>query len=144
MGGHAGDMADVLQVTARVAIPLDEIEWRVDTSGGPGGQHANRARTRVEASFDVVASPSLREADRARLRRRLGDVVRAAAGDARSQSRNRSLALERLRARLADALHEERPRRPTRPSRASQERRLSTKRRRSQTKRLRRRSPTDE
>lgn len=137
-------MSDVLQVTPRCAIPLDEIEWRVDASGGPGGQHANRAKTRVEVSFDVVASPSLRDIDRARLRSRLGDVVRAAAGDERSQSRNRALALERLRARLADALRDERPRRPTRPTLGSRERRLEGKRRRSDVKRLRRQSPRDD
>lgn len=137
-------MADVLQVTPRCAIPLDEIELRVDASGGPGGQHANRSRTRVEASFDVASSPSLSAADRERLRSRLGDVVRAAAGDERSQARNRALALERLRARLADALREERPRRPTRPTLGSRERRLAGKRRRSEVKRLRRQSPRDD
>jgi ribosome-associated protein len=133
---------DVLRVTGTCAIPLDEIEWRFDTSGGPGGQHANRARTRVEASFDVGASPSLSEGHRARLQSRLGDVVRASAGDARSQVRNRALALERLRSQLALALQDERPRRPTSPSRTSKERRLSTKRRRSEVKRQRR-NPAD-
>jgi ribosome-associated protein len=133
---------DVLRVTGTCAIPLDEIEWRFDTSGGPGGQHANRARTRVEASFDVAGSPSLGEAHRARLQARLGDVVRASAGDARSQVRNRALALERLRSQLALALQDERPRRPTSPSRTSKERRLSTKRRRSEVKRQRR-NPAD-
>jgi ribosome-associated protein len=137
-------MTDVLQVTPRCAIPLDEIELRVDASGGPGGQHANRSRTRVEARFDIAASPSLSDADRARLRSRLGDVVRAAAGDERSQARNRTLALERLRSRLADALRDERPRRATRPTLGSRERRLAGKRHRSQVKRLRQRSPTDE
>jgi ribosome-associated protein len=142
--GHDEGVGDVLQVTPRCAIPLDEIEWRVDASGGPGGQHANRARTRVEATFSIASSPSLSDADRARLRSRLGDVVRAAAADERSQARNRALALERLRARLADALRDERPRRPTRPTRGSRERRLAGKRRRSEVKRLRRRSSPDE
>jgi ribosome-associated protein len=135
---------DVLRVTGRCAIPLDEIEWRFDTSGGPGGQHANRARTRVEVSFDVAGSPSLSPGDRARLRSRLGDVVQAAAGDARSQTRNRELALERLRTRLADALREERPRQATRPTRGSRERRLAGKRRRSDVKRSRRQPGRDE
>jgi ribosome-associated protein len=131
-------VADVLQVSDDCVIPLDEVEWRVDTPGGPGGQHANRARTRVEVSFDVAASPSLSEHQRARLRDKLGDVVRAAAGDERSQARNRALALERLRGTLAMALRPERPRRPTRPTAGSRARRLTDKRRRSEIKRSRR------
>jgi ribosome-associated protein len=134
-------VADVLRVTKGCEIPLDEIEWRFDPSGGPGGQHANRSRTRVEVSFDVAASPSLTEDQRARLQTRLGDVVRAAAGDERSQTRNRAVALDRLRSALAAALREERPRRPTRPSASSTERRLTGKRRRSEVKRSRQ-SPT--
>jgi ribosome-associated protein len=137
-------VSEVLQVTRGCAIPLDEIEWRFDVSGGPGGQHANRARTRVEVSFDVASSPSLSAADRARLRGRLGDVVQAAAGDSRSQARNRELALERLRARLAEALREERPRRATRPSAGSRERRLAGKRRRADVKRSRQKPRRDE
>jgi ribosome-associated protein len=136
-------VAEVLQVTRGCAIPLDEIEWRFDASGGPGGQHANRARTRVEVSFDVAASPSLTADQRGRLRARLGDVVRASAGDERSQGRNRALALDRLRATLAEALHEDRPRRPTKPSAGSRERRLAGKRRRSEVKRSRQVPPTD-
>lgn len=127
----------MLRVRPDCVIPLDEVELRVDTAGGPGGQHANRARTRVEVSFDVAASPSLSERQRARIRDRLGDVVRAAAGDQRSQVRNRALALERLRSTLAAALHEDRPRRPTKPTRGSRTRRLSDKRRRSDLKRSR-------
>jgi ribosome-associated protein len=137
-------MAEVLQVTRECAIPLDEIEWRFDVSGGPGGQHANRARTRVEASFDVARSPSLRDADRARLQQRLGNVVRVTVAEARSQTRNRALALERLRSRLADALREERPRRATRPTKGSRERRLTSKRRRSDLKRSRQQRHPDD
>lgn len=136
-----GGVDDVLQVTRGCAIPLDELEWRFDTSGGPGGQHANRARTRAEVSFDIAASPSLGVAHRARLQRKLGDVVRVAAGDARSQTRNRALALERLRATLADALRPERARRPTKPTKASKERRLTGKRRRADVKQNRRNPP---
>jgi ribosome-associated protein len=137
-------VAELLQVTRGVAIPLDELEWRFDTPGGPGGQHANRARTRVEVSFDVVASPSLTDDQRARLRARLGDVVRASAADGRSQAGNRTIALDRLRSYLAEALREARPRRATRPSLASSERRLSDKRRRADLKKSRRSHPTDD
>jgi ribosome-associated protein len=131
-------VVDVLQVSRDCVIPLDELEWRFDASGGPGGQHANRAKTRAEVSFDIAASPSLSEWQRSRLRDRLGDVVRAAAGDERSQARNRAAALDRLRTSLADALREEIPRRPTKPTRGSQTRRLTDKRRRSDVKRGRR------
>lgn len=132
-------MNEVLQVTRSCAIPLEELEWRFDTAGGSGGQHANRARTRAEVSFDVAGSPSLGRVYRERLQRRLGDVVRAAAAESRSQTRNRIVALERLRTMLADGLRPERPRRPTKPTKASKERRLSGKRRRSDVKQLRRR-----
>jgi ribosome-associated protein len=143
-GGHAGGVEGMLQVTPGCAIPLDEIEWRFDVSSGPGGQHANRARTRVEASFDIAASPSLSSSQRERLRARLGDVVRASAGDERSQTRNRALAVDRLRSYLAAALREERPRRPTKPSVSSSERRLAGKRRRSEVKRSRQVPTTDD
>jgi ribosome-associated protein len=137
-------VADVLRVTPTCVIPLDEIEWRFSPSGGPGGQHANRANTRAEARFDVVASPSLGPRQRARLRARLGDVVRVVADDERSQVRNRALALERLRSRLAEGLREERRRRPTKPTAASREERLAAKRRRSELKRGRGRPDRDD
>ena len=137
-------MEEVLRVTGTCAIPLDEIEWRFDTSGGAGGQHANRSRTRVEASFDVAGSPSLSDHHRARLQDRLGDVVRVTANDERSQLRNRAVALDRLRSRLALALRDERPRRATSPSRGSKERRLATKRRRSDIKRQRGKRPDND
>lgn len=130
-------VSDVMRVSRDCVIPLDELTWRFGTSGGKGGQHANRARTRVDVSFDVVASPSLTEQQRSRLLSRLGDVARASAEDERSQARNRALALDRLRSRLAEALREDRPRRPTRPSRSSGQRRLELKRRRSALKRNR-------
>jgi len=138
-----GPVRDGLRVTPTLTIPLAEIEWRATTSGGPGGQHANRAATRVEARFDVVSSPSLTEAQRARLLARIGPEVRVVVGDERSQARNRTLALERLRARLAAALRPVRVRRPTAPSTASVERRLAAKRRRSELKRHRRPPPQD-
>jgi ribosome-associated protein len=134
---------DVVRVTGSVAIPVTELEWRFGPSGGPGGQHANRAHTRAEVRFDVVASGALSEAQRERLRQKLGDVVVVSADDERSQLRNRRLALDRLRVRLAAALRVEPPRRPTRPSKGSVQRRLDAKRRQSQRKQDRRR-PGDE
>jgi ribosome-associated protein len=132
-----------LRVDRRVVLPLSEIEWRFGPSGGPGGQHANRANTRAEARFDIAGSPSLDERDRTRLVERLGPEVRSVADEERSQVRNRALALDRLRSRLASALVVERPRRPTKPSRAAKQRRLDEKRRRAQVKEARRRPPPD-
>ena len=124
-------------------IPLDELEWRVSASGGPGGQHANTSNTRAEVRFDVANSPSLGPRQRARLLERVGPVVRVVASDERSQARNRDLALERLGARLAAALRTEPVRVPTRPKRSAALDRLAGKRRRAETKRLRGR-PADE
>src|SRR5688500_11735387 len=129
---------DFIRVTRSVAIPLEEIELRFSRSSGPGGQHANRSETRVEAVFDVEASQALTEIQRRRVLARVGPVIRAVAQDERSQWRNRELAIERVAAQLREALHVERKRVPTKPSRASRERRLEDKRRRSETKRLRR------
>ena len=134
-------MADdrVLPVTRSCAIPLDELEWRFSGSGGPGGQHANTANTRAEVRFDIGASQALGPRQRARLLERLGPVVRVVASERRSQAQNRALALERLRDRIAAALHVERPRVATRPTKASQTRRVEAKRRQSERKRERRR-----
>jgi ribosome-associated protein len=131
------DSSDILRVTGSCTIPLSELRWRFSASGGPGGQHANTANTRVEVVFDVVGSPSLGPRQRARLLDRLGPEVRVVASDERSQARNRALALHRLRDRLAEGLHVERPRRPTAPTAASRRRRVEQKRRRAETKRLR-------
>jgi ribosome-associated protein len=128
----------VLRVTRSCSIPRSELRWRFTRSGGPGGQHANTSDTRVEVVFDVASSPSLGPRQRARLLDKLGPEVRAVAADERSQARNRELALERLRARIADALHVETPRRATRPTKASVQRRLDEKRRQSVRKRERR------
>ena len=130
--------AALLQVTPDCAIPLDELSVRFSPSGGPGGQHANRSNTRVELRLDVAGSAALSEAQRARLLARLGPDVRVVVDDERSQARNRSLALERLRTVLAEALHVPRPRRATRPSKAARQRRLDAKRVRSERKRDRR------
>lgn len=126
---------DEVRVNGSLSLPPSEIEWRFSPSGGPGGQHANKASTRAEARFDIVGSPSLSDWQRARLIERLGDYVRVTVDDERSQLRNRELALERLAARLATALRVERVRRPTRKTRGSQQRRLDAKKRRGDIKR---------
>jgi ribosome-associated protein len=135
---------DVLTVSRTCAIPISELQWRFSASGGPGGQHANRANTRVELIFDAEGSPSLGPRQRARILERLGPTVRVVASDERSQARNRAAALERLRNRLADALRVQRSRRPTAPTSASRRRRLEEKRRHAEVKRLRRPPRTDE
>jgi len=126
-----------------VAIPLSEIEVRAMRSSGPGGQHANVTASRVEAVFDVRASRSLSDAQRARLLARAGPRVTAVSQDARSQARNRQLALERLAARIERALAVPKARRPTRPTAASRHRRVDAKRRRAAVKRARR-PPADD
>ena len=126
------------RVSRSVVLPLAEIELRVSRSSGPGGQHANKTETRVEAVFDVDGSSALTDAQKRRVIARAGPTLRATAQDERSQSRNRELAIDRLVARLAAALRVERRRVPTRPTRAAKEQRLEAKKRRGQTKRLRR------
>jgi ribosome-associated protein len=137
-------MEDPMVVTRDIAIPLREIVIRTSRSSGPGGQHANVTASRVEATFDVATSPSLTEAQRQRVMARCGPVIRAVAQDARSQARNRDLALERLRDRLARALHVPRTRHATRPSKASRVRREQSKRRQAQRKSDRRRPRADD
>ena len=131
-----------IRVAEGTVIPLDEIELRASRSSGPGGQHANVTASRIEAVFDVEASKALSAQQRAQLQRKLGERVTAVAQDARSQARNRELALERLREKLAAGLRRPKPRRPTKPSRAARERRLEQKRHTSQRK-ARRRPPSD-
>jgi ribosome-associated protein len=127
-----------IQVHNRLAIPLDEIDLRYSRSSGPGGQHAQKTETRVEAVFEVEASETLSEAQKRRLHRKAGPVVRAVAQDERSRHRNRELALERLAAAIRAGLHVERKRRPTKPTAAARERRIEAKKRRGRTKKLRR------
>jgi ribosome-associated protein len=127
-----------IQVTRSVSLPRSEIELRFSRSSGPGGQHAQKSDTRVEASFDVEASSALTEAQKRRVMAKAGPVLRAVAQDERSQWRNRELATERLVESLREALRVPRRRRPTKPTKASRERRLETKKRRSQTMKLRR------
>jgi len=126
------------RVTRSVVLPVSEIELRVSRSSGPGGQHANTSETRVEAVFDVEASTALTENQKHRVVARAGPVLRAIAQDERSQLRNRELAIDRLVARLAEALRVERKRVPTKPSRAAKARRVDAKKRRGETKKLRR------
>jgi ribosome-associated protein len=131
-----------LRINDQLAIPLAEITLRASRSSGPGGQHANVTASRVEASFDVLASPSLSDSQRRRVLARVGERLVAIAQDERSQARNRELALSRLAARLAQALLVPKHRRATRPTAASHERRLTAKRRATQRKRERR-PPSD-
>ncbi|MBN8866559.1 MAG: aminoacyl-tRNA hydrolase [Solirubrobacterales bacterium] len=119
-------------------IPVSEITLRASRSSGPGGQHANVTASRIEAVFDVSASLALNDTQKARITRKLGPVVTAVSQDARSQTRNRDLALDRLEAKLASALIVPRRRRATKPTRASKQKRLESKRHRSETKRNRR------
>jgi ribosome-associated protein len=138
-------VAEALRIDERLSLPLAEIELRTSRSSGPGGQHANVTASRVEAVFDVEASASLDERQRKRLLERLGPAVTAVAQDARGQSRNRELALERLAEKIAAGLRVRRKRRPTKPTRASRQRRLEQKRRTGERKRARRRpSPGEE
>ena len=130
-----------LQVTRSCRIPVAELEVRASRSGGPGGQHANTSETRVEVVFRVDESDALGPRQRARLLERLGPVVTAVASDSRSQARNRTLALERLRSKLAAGLHVTPTRKPTRPSPSASAERVQQKRRRGEVKR--RRKPPD-
>jgi ribosome-associated protein len=129
---------DSIQVTRSVLLPLSEIELRFSRSSGPGGQHANTSETRVEAIFDVDASTALSAAQKRRVSRKAGPVLRAVAQDERSQSRNRELATNRLVEALRAALRVERRRVATKPTAKARERRLEQKRRRGEIKRLRR------
>jgi len=137
-------VAEPLHITGGLSLPMEEIVVRVSRSSGPGGQHANVTASRVEVSFDVRASATLSPAQADRLVARVGPVVRAVAQDARSQTRNRQLALERLRARIAAGLHVPRSRTPTRPTKASKRRRVDAKARRGELKRGRSRPGHDD
>ncbi|MGI8731593.1 MAG: alternative ribosome rescue aminoacyl-tRNA hydrolase ArfB [Solirubrobacteraceae bacterium] len=137
-------MAQLLEINRDVSIPLEEVGVQASRSSGPGGQHANKTESRIEASFDVAASATLNDAQKRRVTSRCGPVVRAVAQDARGQARNRALALQRLADRLAHALEVPRRRRPTKPTKASRARRQEAKRRASARKRDRARPRHDE
>ncbi len=133
-----------IRITSSVSIAPAELVWHISRSGGPGGQHANTSDTRVEVALDLRHASGFRPPARARAMARLGPVARSVAADTRSQARNRQLALERLTAKLAAALRVDPPRRPTRPTRSAREERLSSKRRRAQTKQSRSRPRRDD
>ena len=126
-----------IRVTRSVSLPLSEITIRVSRSSGPGGQHAQKSSTRVEAVLDVEASEVLSEVQKRRVVARAGPILRAVAQDERSQLRNRELAVKRLVEKLRAALAVPRRRVPTRPGAAARERRLAEKKRRSRLKKLR-------
>lgn len=136
---------DLLRVTRTCTIPFSELEWRFTPSGGPGGQHANTSNTKVEVVFDIANSGALGPRQRARLLERVGPVIQATASEQRSQARNREVAVDRLRSKLADALKVRPARVPTTPSPSSNERRLKDKQHRAKIKQLRRtRTEADE
>ena len=130
-------------MTRSVLLPISEITLRVSRSSGPGGQHAQKSSTRVDALFEVDASTALTDAQKRRVVARAGPVLRAVAQDERSQSRNRELAVERLVQKLREALAVPRRRVATRPGKAAKERRRESKQRRARTKALRK-PPTAE
>jgi ribosome-associated protein len=130
----AADVTGDLVVSRRLTIPANELQWRFSGSGGPGGQHANTSNTKVMLTWNMEESAALTDQLRARLVEELGPVVRIVAVDERSQTRNRDLALERLRDRVRAALIVRTPRRPTAPTRSSVNRRLAAKRLRSERK----------
>ena len=132
------DNSESIRVTRTVALPPGEIVLRTSRSSGPGGQHAQKSETRVEAIFDVEASSALSDAQKKRVVAKAGPVLRAIAQDERSQLRNKELATERVVEALREALRVPRHRVPTKPSKAAKERRLESKKRRSDTKKLRR------
>jgi ribosome-associated protein len=136
-------MTELLRIRDGLSLPISEIEIRASRSSGPGGQHANVTASRIEASFDVHRSGTLTEQQKARISAKLGPRVTAVAQDARSQARNRELALQRLAERIEKALHVPRPRTATKPTVASRRRRLDDKRRRAGTKQARRRPDAD-
>jgi ribosome-associated protein len=132
-------VTEFLHIRDGLSVPISEIEVRASRSSGPGGQHANVTASRIEVTFDVHGSSVLSDPQKARISAKLGPRVTAVAQDARSQARNRELALQRLAQRLRDALHVPRPRTKTKPTAGSKRRRLDDKRRRGQTKEGRRR-----
>ncbi len=133
-----------LRITATLTIPLSEIAIRASRSSGPGGQHANVTESRIEAVFEIAPSAVLSAEQKRRLTHKFGSRVSAIAQDARSQQRNRELALNRLGERIAGGLAKQARRRPTKPGRSARERRLKGKRQRSEVKRARRRPSRDD
>jgi len=143
MSGPRVNADGSLFIRSRLTIPSSEIELRVTTSGGPGGQHANRSLTRVVVSFHVNTSEALSEIDRALLNEKVGTVVRSSASRYRSQAQNKSAALEQLALKIATGLARQAPRRATKPTRSSKVRRVDEKKARSRVKENRRRPVSD-
>jgi ribosome-associated protein len=137
-------MSGELRVNRRLEIPLDEIEYTFSTSSGPGGQHANKAATRVDLAWNVDESRILTDEHRRRLRSRLRNridssgALRLSSDRHRSQWRNRADVTARLADLVAEALKPPKQRVATAPTRAAKERRLEAKRRRGAIKRNRR------
>ena len=136
--GQGPSQKDVV-VSPKLIIPAAELVWRFSPSGGPGGQHANTANTRAVLTWEFSQSVALGEQQRALLTDRFGSRIQISVDDTRSQSRNRSIATDRLVDMVKRGLHTERPRKPAKPSRSSQRRRVESKRKRSQVKANRRR-----
>ena len=142
--GRYGRGVDLLRPGHGISIPASSVEWTFTPSGGPGGQHANRSNTRVEARLDLRTVTGVAEQDRARLRAKLGDEVRVSVDGARSQYRNRMEALERLEQQLSEALIVPRRRRATKPTAGARRRRIDAKRRRGSVKKMRCRPGLDD
>lgn len=134
---------NVLHITNALTIPLSELRFRFARSSGPGGQHVNRAATQVELLFDVAGSPSLTEAQRERVLKALAShidsdgILHLVSQTFRSQLRNREEVVDRFQKLMREAMRAPKRRRPTRPSRVAREKRLASKRRRSEIKRQR-------
>ena len=140
-----GAMAvDDLRITGGLSVPGWELVETFTTSGGPGGQHANKASTRVELRFEVASSSVLSAAQKRRVRDRLGPTLRVVADDERSQARNREIARDRLADTLREALVPPRRRVPTKPSRGAKRRRLQSKRETAERKAQRRKPRLDD
>lgn len=139
-----------LHVQKNLVIPAGELTMSVSRSGGPGGQHANKTSTRVTIEWNVADSTAVDDGQRARLLARLDShlnkdgVLQVHCDESRSQHQNRKIALERLADLVRKGLRKPKPRKKTRPSRGAVERRLKTKAKRSQTKKLRRNPSRDD
>ena len=131
-------------IAPHFTIPDHELTERFTASGGPGGQHANKAATRVELVWSIDDSVILTDDQRHKLVKHFGSVARIVVDDERSQLRNREIAEQRLAERVRTALTPVRKRRPTKPTRGSQRRRVDAKRKNSQRKQLRQRPNIDD
>ena len=131
-------------IAPHFTVPDYELAWKFTTSGGPGGQHANKAATRAELTWSIEESVVLTDAQRSRLLTRFGPVLRVVVDAERSQLRNREIAEQRLAEFVQRALVTQKKRRPTKPSRGSKRRRVEAKRQRSQTKANRQRPSLDD